>query len=401
MTRTKLSVVCPSAFDNLGHPEYAENITRELISEFNCFVDLYSKDYRGSDNYINLFNKGILTVHYLKADFMGFRDSLYIKQKFLKIFGNFGLPLFKIFSFITYIKFYLNFFKKYKYNYKFQKKQIKKNTVLHLEFEPLSYTICNIFFKIKSKNIFVLHNVNFEHSNFIFNLYKKITLFLIKKALNEGAKLIVHSPMALDRLVNLNISHRKIIIGGWGHGPIVPKQQKSVNNTINCLAFGVVRNDKRIKELVELFALANDSRLKLIIAGKFVDYPSSLISTAIKKNKTQTKFLILDRYLDNVEVENFYADADISILSHDMNFNSSSGPLFKSIECAVPILCFSFNDVREIVLSEKIGIVENLELFDYSKLFELCRKVKKISIHKDTFYSWKNISSRIYHGINT
>ncbi len=390
MRESKIDVVCPSAFDNLGHPEYAKNIVSELITQFNCIVELYSKDYRGDDNYVNLFNKIILKVHYLKADFFGLRDSLHIKTKFLRIFGRFAGFFYKVFSFVIYIKFYANFFRKYKH---------KNNTILHLEFEPVSYSICSFLYSIRHKNIFVLHSVNFEHSNFIFNLYKKISLFLIKRELRKGAKLIVHSPMAYHRLVNENIDGQKIIIGGWGHGPIKLKIHRVSNDVIDCLSFGVVREDKRIKELVKLFAAANDARLRLTIAGKFVDYPSSLLKKIIKEFETKTQFIIIDRYLHDVVMENLYSKADVSVLSHAKNFNSSSGPLFKSIEFAVPILCFSYNDVREIVLSQKIGIVADLTSFNPHNLYKTCCKIKKISIKKDTFYSWRKISSRIYRGI--
>ena len=93
----------------------------------------------------------------------------------------------------------------------------------------------------------------------------------------------------------------------------------------------MLRKQKRLDLLTQLFLDADTSKLQLKIIGKCMDTNLVELKQMIRASNSSTSIAIEDSYVPEDEVDNIFFDSDIVVLSHDKSFSSVSGPLFQAI----------------------------------------------------------------------
>ena len=383
MDKSNLLIVAPSLLDELGHFEYINEISKHLSEEFN--VKVLCQEFANSSLEDKISKK--FTIERKNFNIFRMGDSLETK-----IFIN-KIPLFKnaihaLVKVIYHIKIHI-----------FVRNSSYKN-IIYLETEPLSLLLIPKLLKNKKKLIITLHAVDFntKHSGFK-KIYKILLRHSIKRVSTRISCFAVHNKSAKRRLESLGIEASKVFISGWG----INKNQKSISlhreDRIKCLAFGVIRQSKRINELVERFLKEDDERIELKIVGKNIDCNMQEISHKINESNSRTKIIIDDRFIHREEFEAIFSDCDLFVLSHDKSFQSISGPLFNAVESLKPILCFSFEDTKEMVKDYNLGVCADLDSTEKS-VYLLCKEAtNKYTPESMDFFLWENVSSRIQEEI--
>ena len=195
--------------------------------------------------------------------------------------------------------------------------------------------------------------------------------------------------------MSLGVSAEKVFISGWGINKPNIKPKNSCEDSLTCLVFGVLRKSKRIERLVDIFLEADDPRLKLELIGKNIDIDISSLMRRIRNSKSKTRIEIEDRFVQREEFNTIFERADLFVLSHDMTFQSISGPLFNAVESNRPILCFSYADTREMVKKNNLGECVNMENMN-QPLHNICKNA--LSNYKPEsmdYFLWGNIVARI------
>ena len=375
--KEQLLVVAPSFLDELGHFEYINEISKGLTEEFE--VKVLCQNYSSS----SLRNKISVNIQLIEMDFntLNLGDSLNTKI-FLKNIPFFQNLLHGFFKILFNIKIH-----KFVRDSKFQK-------VLYLEAEPLSF----LLFSYRAKEIIMtLHAVDFNrnHSG-LRKIYKVLLGYLLPKISKKISSFAVHTKSAEKRIIKNGIKAHKVFVSGWGTKLPLISYKERTSKRINCLSFGVIRKTKRIRELIKRFLDANDSRLNLKIIGKVIDEDINELQAIIRNSESKTTISIEDRFVDREEFPEIFTKSDLIVLSHEKSFQSISGPLFNAVEFNKPILCFSFNDTKELVEENNLGIVHDLEEMEDVDLYKLCEKAEAGYIPNSMqFFLWKNIVDRI------
>jgi len=163
------------------------------------------------------------------------------------------------------------------------------------------------------------------------------------------------------------------------------------------LSFGLMRQDKQISELTDLFIALDNKNIQLNIIGKSIDIDVKALRNKVSLSKTNTDINIQDIYIEDDEVPSLIKRNDIMIISHHESFTSMSGPMLLALQYSKPILCFSSNAVADLVMESGSGIVLNI---DYKKYDDLSKKIKELKNLKfdperlDRF-QWKSITRRL------
>jgi len=376
----KVLIIGPSLLDELGHFEYINEISKGISSSYD--VSTVCQSYPES-----LLNKKEFDRYkIIQKDFLDFPNKKNSSENTINFKSN---NLFSyIFPIYRRVKFYWSF-------YKYASKK-KGHGLLMLEVEPILLFIFLIFHKLNYKKIIItLHAVDFDSHSGIKNIYKKILRALIKGLSSKIDKFAVHSKGARRRLQDIGIPSEKIFISGWGFNP-KPSQKKENKNKISVLSFGVLRKQKRLDLLTQLFLDADTSKLQLKIIGKCMDTNLVKLKQMIRASNSSTSIAIEDRYVPEDDVDNIFFDSDIVVLSHDKSFSSVSGPLFQAISYKKPILCFSYNDVRDLVHEEKLGTIVDFDKVKPDELESICLELLQNNAKPNfNFFSWDNISERI------
>ena len=220
-----LLVVAPSFLDELGHFEYINEISMGLSQNYK--VSVLCQEYKGSSILSKISNEYSLIEK--NFNFLSLGDSLDTKiaLKHIPILNNL------IHGFVKLI-----------FHLKVHKEVLKQeaSNVLYLETEPLSLLFFKALNSKKMKIIITLHAVDFDgnHSG-IKKIYKLIARLFIKKVSSKISSFAVHNKNAKERLLNLKVPERKVFISGWGINKPNIEQKIIDEESINFLAFGVMR----------------------------------------------------------------------------------------------------------------------------------------------------------------
>lgn len=374
-----LLVVAPSFLDELGHFEYINEISMGLSQNYK--VSVLCQEYKGSSILSKISNEYSLIEK--NFNFLSLGDSLDTKiaLKHIPILNNL------IHGFVKLI-----------FHLKVHKEVLKQeaSNVLYLETEPLSLLFFKALNSKKMKIIITLHAVDFDgnHSG-IKKIYKLIARLFIKKVSSKISSFAVHNKNAKERLLNLKVPERKVFISGWGINKPNIEQKIIDEESINFLAFGVMRKSKRIEDLVRLFLEADDRRLTLNIVGKSIDINTLALQKLISESNSRTTIKLDDRFIPREEFKKIFQATDIFVLSHDKTFQSISGPLFNAVESNRPILCFSHADTKNMVIENQLG-----ECADMNDLKEALYEIAKRAIldfkpNSMNYYLWEEIVLRI------
>jgi glycosyltransferase involved in cell wall biosynthesis len=126
------------------------------------------------------------------------------------------------------------------------------------------------------------------------------------------------------------------------------------------LLFGNLRDDKNLDGLLEALAMQRDPRIVLVCAGRdgarghrTYDYYRGRIAAL----GLDTRVTILDRYIEEQEIADLFALADLCMLTYRREFTSQSGVLNTAAYYSVPVLATPCACLREVIAQCHIGEV--------------------------------------------
>ncbi len=374
-----LLVVAPSFLDELGHFEYINEISKGLSQNYD--VSVLCQEYEYSSIFTKISDEYSLIVK--NFNFLSLGDSLETKIT-LK-----GIPLLKnlIHGLVKLI-----------FHLKVHKEVLKQEAskVLYLETEPISLLFYRGLNSKKMKIIVTLHAVDFDGNHAgVKKIYKLFARLFIKKISSKISSFAVHNQKAKDRLLDLKVPETKVFISGWGINKPNIERKIFDEESINFLAFGVMRKSKRVEELVRMFLDADDQRLSLNIVGKSIDIDTIALKDFVRASNSNTIIKIDDRFIPREEFKEIFQATDLFVLSHDKTFQSISGPLFNAVESNRPILCFSYADTKNMVIENKLG--ECAEMNDLKEaLYEIAKRaILNFKPNSMNYYLWEEIVLRI------
>jgi glycosyltransferase involved in cell wall biosynthesis len=212
--------------------------------------------------------------------------------------------------------------------------------------------------KLRSKILFITENFVSHEGHFMDKVLTRIGLnnaggFLalsgkVADELNEikGARKVYRSELPVYDCYQTSESSKEQILNQIG----LSKSDKIL------LFFGYVRKYKGLDILLnaapEIFKL--DSNFKLLVVGEFYDNPEDYFSL-ITKHQIESKVTIINRFVSNEEVQNYYSIADLVVLPY--RSATQSGILNIAYGFGKPVLVTNVGGLSEFVENESTGII--------------------------------------------
>jgi glycosyltransferase involved in cell wall biosynthesis len=385
--KKKLVILCSSYFDRLGHPIFANKIKNELNDQYDGEIEI-----RGIDTYNNGFslNKSSNTISMPVIG--GSLHNIDTRSALKKRYGKLGSLFILFIRFISITHFYWQNFRMLD----------NSGRVIDLECEPIQAALASVFASIHPdiRISFVIHSMPWEVGSSLMRIYKRLSLTALRFLLRApGRRAIFMNSAALESAVNKGIDRKQCVLGGWGYdmlpSDLVFVERPKGDQTI-ILAFGVLRKDKRIDQLVDLFLELDDPQITLRIVGKSLDVDVLYLRRRIIERNSKSKVEILEGYVEEDNIANLFADCHIVVLSHSSGFESMSGPMFLAIQYERPILCFSGHTVASLVQESGAGLVVRLE-DDRIAISSAIDRLRNWSYEKSTLqrYTWGAIANRM------
>ena len=387
MSQNKLIILCASYFDRLGHPIFAKKIMAELTEHFEGKIEI--RGIATSTN--NATDVSTCHVIPIKVVF-GSISNIKSRSDFIQTYGKIGLLINWSVRLVALTHFYWINFRNLKF----------KVTVIDLECEPIQAALAILFIRKYPifRGGFVIHSMPKNFKSYMMKIYKYISVKALKVLLlHSQRRVILMSSAAIESAVNNGLKREQCILGGWGydlspgHGS---KLDKLYDEKIVVLAFGVMRKDKRIEQLVELFLDLDDPNLLLRVVGKSIDVNLSLLRRRIRERNSQTIIEISDRFVEEEEIAGLFASCHMVVLSHSTGFESMSGPMFLAIQYERPILCFSDHTVAALVHESGAGMVLRFE-DEASTIIDAIRRLRYWSYNQAALerFTWRAIANRM------
>ncbi len=229
-------------------------------------------------------------------------------------------------------------------------------------------------------------------------VYKGFSGLALKLLLNKGlvSAVFVHGEWIRTRLLSsFKSSHlsSKIITAPYGIDTVIGKKARPSKvrallhipeDAFVILAFGMIRRDKHIDDVIKATALVPDT--VLVIAGKPVDLKKEEIKDLIiKAGITNRVFLYLD-YIPEGEIGTFFTIADAIVLAHDKDFPGQSGPLHLACTYLVPVIASRVGEIERFVRENGVG-----EVFPAGDVDALARLISYLKeLDKDGYRRYIN-----------
>lgn len=225
------------------------------------------------------------------------------------------------------------------------------------------------------KIIWTVHNIISHESNF-----KAIELFFTKIITRLCNKIIVHSPFAKNKVINI-YKVRKSLIMIIPHGNYINcyenviskvlarKQLQLRTENIVFLCFGQIRPYKGISELITTFKKLKYKQAKLLIIGK--PYNSEIAKEILERCNIDESIKCVFKFIPDNEVQIYMNAADVAILPYKDIL--TSGAIILAISFGKPIIAPAIGCIPDILDSE--GSI----LYDPSEKEGLLKAMKQVS----------------------
>ncbi|MBZ0199849.1 MAG: glycosyltransferase [Ignavibacteriaceae bacterium] len=212
--------------------------------------------------------------------------------------------------------------------------------------------------KLKKKIIFITENYISHEGNFI-------DRFLTKIGLVNSKAFVALSDVVEQELISNN-PDKKIFRSElpvydcykFDDGLLEQTRLKLgyTNSDKILLFFGYVRKYKGLDILIDAMPeiLTNHAETKLLIVGEFYDDPSEYI-TQIKSLGIQDKVKIINRFVPNEEVGEYYLASDLVVLPY--RSATQSGILNVAYGLLKPVLVTNVGGLSEFMIDNKTGIL--------------------------------------------
>ncbi len=223
----------------------------------------------------------------------------------------------------------------------------------------LTKSIKNIKKKTKPKIIYLCHNVVPHEDSFIDN-------FLSKLALKEGNYFIVHAKKEKENLLQLLPKIKQnTIIPAMHPTYAVQFKFKEINQSkakkkLNIsgkviLFFGYIREYKGLMYLIEAMPhILKEFNITLLIVGEFWKNKEKYINK-IKELKIENNVCIIDEYVPDEKVGDYYSASDLIILPYLSATNSGIAQIAYGFE--KPVIATNVGGLPEVIINNKTGFI--------------------------------------------
>jgi len=123
------------------------------------------------------------------------------------------------------------------------------------------------------------------------------------------------------------------------------------------LAFGILRKDKDIENLLRAVATLKDKDFQLILAGAPMEYSREQIEQTVENLGITDKVILRLGYVPEEDVCAYFSASDALVLAYKSIYSGGSGPLMKGA-CTYrrPLIATDVSAMGSIVKEHKIGI---------------------------------------------
>ncbi|MFA6127041.1 MAG: glycosyltransferase family 4 protein [Bacteroidales bacterium] len=352
MSKNDVYIYSPSASEPLGHPIYVQQLVKYISKVYS--VHLYT-----------------LKHHALNSDLIKMGAKLIVNESFVP--GGMDKNRFLGFGIFSKTVYGLM---RIRYSYKLIKdfyNSTSTGQIFHLlEFEYISCYFFFLYNRTKLKNtILGFHTADFEWikgRSYQINIYKTLLRYMLPSLIRSAYGATIMGETLKERFIsNLKIEkyRKNIHFSGYGND----SSFKDINKTKSReelgikldesvrlgLFFGVIRNDKGIKELIDSLKDINQL-VYLLIAGSVWDISEDEIKARIKKNDIEGRVILHLGYITENDISKYFSAADFIFLTHKGSFYSFSGPLSLSVEHRRPVVATNVGEIGYFVQRFNLGI---------------------------------------------
>jgi D-inositol-3-phosphate glycosyltransferase len=230
--------------------------------------------------------------------------------------------------------------------------------------------ILNLFYKMCGKKlIFTAHNVDQRERDEGNSLYNRITL---KAMYHIYDHVIVHTPRMRDQLIQwFDVKPEKVSVVAYGINNMVPKtgmEQRIARELLGLapeskvlLFFGFIAPYKGLDILLSAMPFVRERirGVKLVVAGNIKNRGANPywrhLEEIIRENDLDEHLKLDVRFIEDEDIERYFAAADVLILPYRYIFQS--GILFLSLNYGLPVIAADVGSLKDFVEEGKTGFV--------------------------------------------
>jgi glycosyltransferase involved in cell wall biosynthesis len=214
-------------------------------------------------------------------------------------------------------------------------------------FAPLVGTLARAFNRAGIKCVIECHNV-FPHEA------SPLDCALLKFAFSPIARFITHSKKDREMLATL-VPERKISVSSLPTLNEFCGESRNTRSGRTILFFGKVRKYKGLHVLLEAMPrVLSEIECELVIAGEFYD-SADKYRRLIGELGIESKVRILNHYIPNEEVPDFFEQADVLVLPYVSA--SQSGVARIAFSNALPVIASDAGGLSEAVIENVNGLL--------------------------------------------
>lgn len=235
------------------------------------------------------------------------------------------------------------------------------NTVPHSCKNSQDVKLAKAFFKkwISKMDLIVIHSRNTE--KILFDEYK---------IAEDKVFYIPHGAYVKREVQNVDIQQAKI------------NYQIELNNIV-FLFLGVIDTYKNIPLLLKSFAASNIPNAKLLICGKYGANISDKDKEFIQQYKNNPNIVIIDRFIQDVEIPVLFNIADVVVLPYDKTSMQNSGAAILAFSYYKPVIIPRFGFIEDIEEKKWVYSYDYATKEDHEKVLseilgEFCRRYREI-----------------------
>lgn len=239
--------------------------------------------------------------------------------------------------------------------------------------------------------------------------WSRLTHIFLYRAFDQ---LIVHSQRSWDDLREMKVMRPLLMVPHGLYSLFITHPSSCEESRINLtpftrdhfvlLFFGKIDERKGIWNFLELRrALSTDDRYRFVIAGRMdISYKKSELQVALEEARASSNCIVHNHDIPFMEVQNYFALADIVILPYQEG--TTSGVLKLALAFGKPVVATDVGDLAEAV-KEGVGILLPVKF----KLSDLALAVNEIKENYDSYadacelakerYDWGKIGKGYAH----
>ncbi|PWL30933.1 glycosyltransferase family 4 protein [uncultured Roseivirga sp.] len=314
-----------------------------------------------------------------------------VKKSDYNKYSFFKLPIYGFARARSYYKMISGFYKKFPDSENYHLLDFEYfSTVLYLMLRP----------KLLKRTYLGFHSSDFEWisgRSITVNLYKWILKIPLHLLVKKSGGATTHGHFLKQRLeVNLRLRNNKVHVIPYGsdfinldnHDRELHREKYGVPPSKVLLLFGVLREDKGIKEVLQHFSSVSD-KAHLLIAGADGDVTGAEVQKWVDYNDLSSRITLVNRYFTDSEMEEIFSFADFVVIPYKKYHIAFSGPLSLAVQYSRPVIASDIGEIGAFVKKYNIGhlfecedwvsfvdetniALENLNTFSYS--FERCQQ---------------------------